>query len=326
MSELRLVLDVTVSPGHQMSAKHALPGLESVLDRITPRDQPRLVRGDCGFGNEATLVVCESREIDYLFRLRQSSNVKKLITRLHYKAGWSPADCGYEAYESTLKLVGWTKERRVVVLRRRIRDKDGLIAIASEAVQQLSFLDEADNPIKLYEHVVLVTSLGREGYELRTIAQLYRDRGDCENGFDGPRPPREIKNQWGWTGFTSQELKRSTLMARHIALIYNWWSLFVRAAHPKARREAITSRPLLLNAVGRKTEHAGQTSLIITSLHVAKDAAIAMLTSVHALLNRIKETTAQLAKAERWLAIAKYIYRANHGLQTPKPSHPPACG
>ena len=296
-----------------MSVKHALPGLESVLDRITPRDRPRLVRGDCGFGNEATLVVCESREIDYLFRLRQSSNVKKLIARLHYKAGWSPADCGYEAYESTLKLVGWTKERRVVVLRRRIGDKDGLIAIASEAVQQLSFLDEADNPIKLYEHVVLVTSLGREGYELRTIAQLYRDRGDCENGFD------EIKNQWGWTGFTSQELKRSTLMARHIALIYNWWSLFVRAAHPKARREAITSRPLLLNAVGRKTEHAGQTSLIITSLHVAKDAAIAMLTSVHALLNRIKETTAQLAKAERWRAIAKYIIAQ---IMTCKPPNP----
>ncbi len=284
-----------------MSAKHALPGLESVLDRITPRDRPRLVRGDCGFGNEATLVVCESREVDYLFRLRLSSNVKKFIARLHFKDGWLTADCGYEAYESTLMLVGWTQERRTVVLRRRIGGKDGVIAIASEAAQQLSFLDEADNPIKLYEHVVLVTSLGREGYELRTIAQLYRDRGDCENGFD------EIKNQWGWTGFTSQEIKRSTLMARHIALIYNWWSLFVRAAHPKARREAITSRPLLLHAVGRKTEHAGQTSLVITSLHVAKDAAITMLTSVHALLQRIKETTAQLTQAERWRAIAMVI-------------------
>ena len=132
-----------------MSVKHALPGLESVLDRITPRDRPRLVRGYSGFGNEATLVVCESREIDYLFRLRQSSNVKKLIARLHYKDGGSPADCGYDAYESTLKLVGWTKEQRVVVLRRGIRDKDGLIAFASEAVQQPSFLDEVDNPIKL---------------------------------------------------------------------------------------------------------------------------------------------------------------------------------
>ena len=29
-------------------------------------------------------------------------------------------------------------------------------------------------------------------YELAQIGQLYRDRADCENGFD------EIKNQWGW--------------------------------------------------------------------------------------------------------------------------------
>ena len=55
------------------------------------------------------------------------------------------------------------------------------------------------------------------------------------------------------------------------------------------------------------TEHAGQTSLIITSLRVPKDAAIAKLTSVHALLNRIRETTAQLAKAVRWRAITIYI-------------------
>jgi hypothetical protein len=28
---------------------------------------------------------------------------------------------------------------------------------------------------------------------------LYRDRGDCENAFD------ELKNQWGWGGFTTHE-------------------------------------------------------------------------------------------------------------------------
>ena len=305
MSELRLVLDVAVSPGREMASKHALPGLAAVLDRCgatrvaeateateatdtqRPSTRPRLVRGDCGFGNEATLELCESRHVDYLFRLRQSANVKKLITRLFHKDGWQTADCGYEAYESALKLVGWTRERRVVVLRRRVRDKRGCIAVANEATGQLSFIDGSDR-IKLYEHVVLVTSLGREGFELRALAQLYRDRADCENGFD------ELKNQWGWTGFTSQEIKRSTLMARHIALIYNWWSLFVRAAHPKARREAITSRPMLLHAVGRPTAHAGQRHLLIRSMHVAKGAVVLMLTHVHALLRRIKATAAQL--------------------------------
>ena len=336
MSELRLVLDVAVSPGREMASKHALPGLASVLDRcgatrvadgidvtdvtdatnitdtLSPSRRPRLVRGDCGFGNEATLEVCESRHVDYLFRLRQSANVKKLITRLFHKDGWQPADCGYEAYEATLKLVGWTRERRVVVLRRRVRDKHGCIAVANEATGQLSFLDDND-PIKLVDHVVLVTSLGRVGYELRTIAQLYRDRADCENGFD------ELKNQWGWTGFTSQEIKRSTLMARHIALIYNGWSLFVRAAHPKARREAITSRPMLLNAVGRQTEHAGQRHLLITSMHVAKEAVVLMLTHVHALLGRIKACAAQLPNVPAWHAIAALIVAQILACKSPTP-------
>jgi len=35
-------------------------------------------------------------------------------------------------------------------------------------------------------------------YELKTIGQLYRERDDCKNGFD------ELKNQWGWGGYTTQ--------------------------------------------------------------------------------------------------------------------------
>jgi hypothetical protein len=30
----------------------------------------------------------------------------------------------------------------------------------------------------------------------------------------------ELKNQWGWTGFSTQDLKRSQLMARLVALIF----------------------------------------------------------------------------------------------------------
>jgi hypothetical protein len=35
---------------------------------------------------------------------------------------------------------------------------------------------------------------------------------------------------------------------RQVALVYNWWSLFVRLADPEHHRETITSRPLLLSA------------------------------------------------------------------------------
>jgi hypothetical protein len=88
---------------------------------------------------------------------------------------------------------------------------------------------------------VLVTDVT---YPLETVAQLYRDRCDCENGFD------ELKNQWGLGGFTTQDITRCQTSARIVALAYNWWSWYCRTAHPEGRLEAVTSRPLLLAAVG----------------------------------------------------------------------------
>lgn len=58
-----------------------------------------------------------------------------------------------------------------------------------------------------------------------------------------------------------------------MALIYNGWSLFVRLVNPDARREAITSRPWLMSSIGRRTEHAGQTTLSLTGLHAHFDKA-----------------------------------------------------
>ncbi len=43
------------------------------------------------------------------------------------------------------------------------------------------------------EYTVMVTVAK---YPIEAIRQLYRDRADCENGFD------ELKNQWGLSGFT----------------------------------------------------------------------------------------------------------------------------
>jgi hypothetical protein len=126
-----------------------------------------------------------------------------------------------------------------------------------------------------YEYAVLVTNLD---HEIVSLGQLYRDRADAENAFD------ELKNQWGWGGFTTHDLHRCQLSARAVALIYNWWSLFVRLASPEVRREAITSRPWLMSSVGRKTEHAGQTTITLTGLHAHFGKAREVLMLVSALL------------------------------------------
>jgi hypothetical protein len=141
---------------------------------------------------------------------------------------------------------------------------------------------------------VLVTSTP---YEILALAQLYRDRADAENNFD------ELKNQWGWGGFTTQDLARCRIMARMVALVYNWWTLFVRLAQPHKHFEAISSRPLLLHGVATQTHHAGQTRLTITSLHAKQAAIQAVLTNLAGFLNALKATAEQWTDAERLRSI-----------------------
>ena len=260
MAGLRLVVGAEVKAGNEHSASQTLPGLLKILDELPLNRKPKIVRGDCGFGTDAMMVALAEREQKYLFKLKLTKNVKRHIERLFREAGWTEAGQGWEGKDGQLKLTGWDAARRVVVLRRPLQG-EVLVAQEDDGQQLLGFIAadrKAGKRITGYEYAVLVTNLDAE---VLSLGQLYRDRADAENAFD------ELKNQWGWGGFTTHDLHRCQLSARAVALIYNWWSLFVRLANPEARREAITSRPWLMSSVGRKTEHAGQTTITLTGLH-----------------------------------------------------------
>ena len=137
---------------------------------------------------------------------------------------------------------------------------------------------------------------------------------DSENNFD------ELKNQWGWGGFTTQDLARCQLMARMVALVYNWWTLFVRLVQPHKHFEAISSRPLLLHGVATRTRHGGQTRLTITSTHAKQATIQAVLTSLAGFLATLKATAAQLSDAQRLRAILSRAF-AKFMLSTASPPH-----
>jgi hypothetical protein len=105
-------------------------------------------------------------------------------------------------------------------------------------------------------------------------------------------------NQWGWGGFTTRDLKRCRLMAGS-ALVFNWWSLFVSLADPNHHREANTSRPLLLQAIGRQTSHAGRTTVTVTSSHRNQNQARRALTRIAAFFCELRKTAEQLTVLER---------------------------
>jgi hypothetical protein len=309
VGNLRLVLDVEVQGGKAHAAKHSLPRLRLLIEQLPPEERPSLVRGDNAFGNEHVMADMEEIEQPDLFKLRQTAGVKRLIERQWSCGDWEDVGQGFDAVEGELRLTGWSRARRVVVLRRRVK---GNLAVeqGDEGQQALHFIDHADE-IKLWEYAVLVTNTA---YPLQALGQLYRDRADCENGFD------ELKNQWGWGGYTTQDMERCNLSARAVALIYNGWSWYVRLAHPKTRLEAITSRPLLLSGVARLTRHAGQSRLLLTLTHAAGDQIKSMIANIREGLGHVLASAPQLPKQDRWPALVRYIVSK---ILSAKPQTPP---
>ena len=124
-----------------------------------------------------------------------------------------------------------------------------------------------------------------------------------ENTFD------ELKNQWGWGGFTTQDLTRCRLLAGTVALVYNWWSLFVRLADPEHHREAITTRPLLLSGIAHRTKHAGQITVTISSAHGMRDTARRAYVRIAGFLADLRKTAEQFDRLEKWYRILSEALR-----------------
>ena len=143
MAQTRLILDVDVSPGDEHTSNYAAPTLWALLDRLKRECWPRLLRGDSGFGVEPIMTAAEARGLAYLFKLRLTKNVRRMLEKLAPTTDWIDAGAGFEAKESVVRLIGWREQRRVIVLRRRIagdvalrsRDQGGQLRLSFAEVE-----------------------------------------------------------------------------------------------------------------------------------------------------------------------------------------------
>jgi hypothetical protein len=311
LSSLRLVLRVDVLPGDEYNVAHATDGLWTLLDHLGPARRPALLRGDKSWGIERVMARAEQKGLAYLFRLRMTANVRRSLDRAMRHSDWADAGQGWQGKETTLRLVGWSRQRRIILLRRKLARDLAVTDRVNPAQKRLGFAEIGPDK-ELWEYAALVTSLDSE---ILTLGQLYRDRADCENVFD------ELGNQWGWGGFTTQDLTRCRLLAGTVALVYNWWSRFARLADPEHHREAITTRPLLLSAIARRTQHAGLVTLTISSTHGMRDKARRAYVRIAGFLTELRENAEQLDPLEKWYRILSEALRHFlHGRQLRPPT------
>ena len=150
---------------------------------------------------------------------------------------------------------------------------------------------------------VLITSLDKIAYPTRCMPKQYRDRGDAENIYD------ELKNQWGWSGYSTQKLAPSRIMANLIALFYNWWNLYARFFDEYHHREAITSRPALMQGVARQVQSGGQRTIKVSLLHENGEQIAALVSLTSKQLQQIKSITERWRAGQKWTLLLTRLLR-----------------
>lgn len=305
IANIRFALGVDVQNGKSIAGFYSSAHLWKILDSLPRAQWPQFIRGDISYGTEKIMSEAESRKAKYLFKVKCTTKIKSLIKHnMEKNDAWENVGCGFEGVEDIIQLQGWSQPRRVIILRKKIKNKDiGVLQqeTLSDQPKQLTFhFAQIDHTTKAYEHAVLVTNLEDNIF---TLAHHYRDRGDSENNFD------ELKNQWGWCGYTTQDLKRCKIIGKFIALIYDWWNIFTRLVDPNCHREAVTSRPQLLNATGKLTQHGRQKVLTITSTHAKTEKIAKILIAISAFFKSLQQTAEQLTPATILKRIMETAFR-----------------
>ena len=163
----------------------------------------------------------------------------------------------------------------------------------------------------IWEYAVLVHNL-RECAE--SIPKLYQERADCENVLD------EMKNQWGLSGFSTQDLKRVNVAAKLNVIFANWWNVFVRIGEPNEHKEAITSRPELLHLIAQSVSHAAQQTIRFATHHENAHQVKRIFNRIHRCFSWINSIAEQLDYSMVWnvqLSIAFYAFLDGKLLNVP---------
>ena len=321
VGRLRLCLGVQVRPGNETAGSFGLPPLRQWLERTDKAQWPEFVRGDISYGTQAWMLELEALGMTYLFKLKQTVKAKELIGMCELKSDWESAPGNWQFCESRLQLSGWDRDRRVVVYRRvharRSKTaKEPTAALPGVCEQgELLDLEVLEDSGVSYEYAIYVTNSEEAASKVRA---LYNPRGDNENCYD------EMKNQWGWGGFTLSDLARSELMAQLIALIYNWWSIYVKLVDPLTAREATTSRPMYLSHPAKIHTHQSKKTLVIFCAHSqATDIRNNLEEAAGRLKNWASLTAEQLKLASVWRRIIAHILAHHHTIGAGKTRAPP---
>ena len=221
LSEAHFLLHGWLRSGNCGTSRGVEEFLKEALALWGQREKIRLLRADSGFFDDQLLSFLGQRLLPYIVVARLTPGVKRAAPRVEQ---WSMLDQDYAAVEFRLRLHGWDRERRFVVLRERVRE--GRDSVGRKLID-----------VPGYTFRVFVTSCADAPEE---IWRGYNRRADMENRI------AEWKHDLGADGFCMKPFFATEAAFRAVLLLFNLLAEFQRAAGLPVYREPATLRAQLL--------------------------------------------------------------------------------
>ena len=120
LAEAHFVLHAWLRSGNTWAAQGVVAFLQEALALLPEGWSLRRIGADAGFFEEALRWFWEGRRLPYIVVARMTSQVKSHCQRIR---PWVELDDDYAAGEFEARLPGWSRPRRFVVVRERVREK-----------------------------------------------------------------------------------------------------------------------------------------------------------------------------------------------------------
>ena len=239
-AECRMVISAWLRPGNTTDSSNAQNFLNEVLNVFGQRHRIGLLRCDSGFCIGGFLDYVEAQGLSYIVVTRLQTTIKQRIAGLK---DWIELDEQTAVSEFMYQAQGWSKVRRVVVVRHRIQ----------EARQKGRPLLEVPG----YTYSAYTTNLTLPAQHVRT---LYLGRADSENRI------RELLQDFGICGFVSQKFWATEASFRLACWAYNLMALFRQALLREASKHTLSTLRVQCFAIGASLGKSGHRKVLRVGL------------------------------------------------------------
>lgn len=218
LAEVPLVLHGWLRSGNAGAARGVVAFLSEALALLPEGWTIRCVRADSGFFEEALLSFLEQLSLPYLVVARLTTQLKRKAAAIR---DWQLVDENYAVGEFKAQLQGWSKERRFIVVRERVREDKAAVGRKLIDVPGYTFriwvTNRTEDPMVLWRD--------------------YNGRATIEQRIE------ELKNDLAADDFCTQNFWATEAAFLAVLLTFNLLSLYQRRATPQSNyRQPATLR------------------------------------------------------------------------------------